>query len=162
MSFVTTQPEALAAAAGSLQGIGSAGSLIQSVGPTASVIGNHFQAVGYALGHGFSSGTGAFAAPDMGSVTMTANVGRAALLGPLSVPQSWASAAPGLSQVGTALPATSAGATPAVMPGGPGGTPSGMPMLANSNAARGAGNPIPPRLRIGFRPTMVPDPLYVG
>jgi hypothetical protein len=145
-----------------ISAIGSAGSLVQSVGPAASVLGNHFQAVGYALGHGFSSGAGVFAPPDMGSVTMTANVGRAAILGPLSVPQSWASAAPGLSQVGSALPATSASATPAVMAGGPGGMPNGMPMLANSNAARGTGSPMPPRLRIGFRPTMVPDPVYVG
>jgi hypothetical protein len=58
------------------------------------------------------------------------------------------------------LPATSISATPAPIPGGPGGTRSGMPMLAN--ATRGTGSPMPPRLRIGFRPTMVPDPVYAG
>ncbi|MGB8388876.1 MAG: PPE family protein [Mycobacterium sp.] len=140
--------------------IGSAGALMRSVSPVASVFGNQFQALGSALGSGAGSGTGLFASPGMGSAAVTAGVGRAASLGVLSVPQSWATAAPVFSQVGSALPVTSASAVPAVMPGGPGGTLGGMPMLAN--ATRGTGSPMPPPLRIGFRPTVVPDPIYGG
>jgi PPE-repeat protein len=141
--------------------IGSAGTLMRSVGPAASIFGNQFQALGSTLGSGFGSGTGAFGAPGMGSAAVTAGVGRAASVGMLSVPQSWASAAPAFSQVAPALPVTSASAAPAVMSGGPGGTLGGMPMLAN--ATRGMSAPTaPPPLRIGFRPSMVPDPVYAG
>ena len=140
--------------------LGSAGALMRSVGPVASVFGNQFQALGSSLGSGFGSGTGVFGAPGMGSAAVTAGVGRAASVGMLSVPQSWASAAPAFSQVGSALPVASASATPAVMPGGPGGTLGGIPMLAN--ATRGMGSSTPPRLTIGYRPAMVPDPVYAG
>src|SRR4029077_12358822 len=119
-----------------------------------------FQAVGYALGNGFSSGTGVFATPDMSSVAMTANVGRAATVGMMSVPQSWASSAPAFSQVGSALPGVSSSAAPAVAASGPGGTPGGMPMLGN--AQRSTGSSTPPRLTIGYRPAVVPDPVYAG
>ena len=139
--------------------IGSAGALMRSVGPATSIFGNQFQASGSAVGNGFGSGTGVFAAPGMGSA-VTGGVGRAASVGMLSVPQGWASAAPAFNQVASALPVTSAGTTPAVVPGGPGGTLGGMPMLAN--AMRGMGNPMPPSLRIGFRPTVVSDHVYGG
>jgi PPE-repeat protein len=140
--------------------LGSAGALMRSVNPVASVFGNQFQAFGSALGGGFGSGTGVVGAPGMGSAAVTAGVGRAASVGMLSVPQSWASAAPAFSQVGSALPGVGASATPAAAAGGPGGMPSGMPMLAN--AQRGTGSSTPPRLTIGYRPAMVPDPVYAG
>jgi PPE-repeat protein len=139
--------------------IGSAGALMRSVGPAASVFGNQFQALGSAVGSGFGAGTGVLGAPGISSA-VTAGVGRAASVGMLSVPQSWASAAPAFSQVASTLPVTSAGVTPAVMPGGPGGTLGGIPMLAN--ATRGMGNPMPPALRVGFRPTVVPETVYAG
>jgi PPE-repeat protein len=140
--------------------IGPAGALMRSVSPVASIFGNQFPAFGSALGSGFGSGTGAFGAPGMGTA-VTAGVGRAASVGMLSVPQSWASAAPAFSQVGSALPGTSGlGATPAIGAGGPGGTLGGMPMAAN--AQRGTGSSTPPRLTIGYRPAMVPDPVYAG
>jgi PPE-repeat protein len=123
-----------------LSAIGSAGSLIQSVGPRAAVLANQIRMLGLSLGNGFSSGTGAFGAPGMGSAQVTAGVGRAASLGTLSVPQSWASAAPAFSQVGSALPA-------------PEGMLNGMPMLPN--AMRGMGAPTAYTPRFGFRPTVV-------
>ena len=140
--------------------LGPAGGLMRSVGPAAGIFGNQFQAWGSTLGSGFGSGTGAVGAPGIGNA-VTAGVGRAASVGMLSVPQSWASAAPAFSQVAPALPGTSGlGATPAVGTGGPGGTLGGMPMLAN--ATRGMGSATPPRLTIGYRPAMVPDPVYAG
>jgi PPE-repeat protein len=141
--------------------LGPAGGLMRSVGPAAGIFGNQFQAWGSTLGSGFGSGTGAVGTPGIGSAAVTAGVGRAASVGMLSVPQSWASAAPAFSQVAPALPGTSGlGATPAVGTGGPGGSLGGMPMLAN--AMRGTGSSTPPRLTIGYRPAMVPDPLYAG
>lgn len=94
----------------------------------------------------------------MGSAEVTAGVGRAAFLGPLSVPQSWASAAPAFSNVGSALPAASVTAAPAVMEGGPAGALNGMPMLPN--AMRGTGAPTAYTPRFGFRPTMVQTSEY--
>jgi len=85
---------------------------------------------------------------------------RAASLGTLSVPQSWAPTAPEFSQVGSTLPGASASAAPAAATGGPGGTPGGMPMLGN--ATRNTGSSVPPRLTIGHRPTVVPAPVYAG
>jgi PPE-repeat protein len=141
--------------------LGPAGGLMRSVGPAAGIFGNQFQAWGSTLGSGFGSGTGAVGTPGIGSAAVTAGVGRAASVGMLSVPQSWASAAPAFSQVAPALPGTSGlGATPAVGTGGPGGSLGGMPMLAN--AMRGTGSSTPPRLTIGYRPAMVPDPVYAG
>jgi len=145
-----------------VSGMGSSGSMSTSgisMSPVASVFGNQFQPLGYALGNGFGSGTGVFGAPGMSS-TVTASAGRAASLGMLSVPQSWASSAPSFSQVGSALPGISGSAAPAVAAGGPGGTPGGMPMLGN--ATRGTGSSTPPRLTIGHRPAVVPDPVYAG
>lgn len=163
-------PTAFSSAGSLASGTGSAASMstlgISAMGPsssfgsTAGVFGSHFQTLGFAMGDGFGSGTGAFGAPGMGSAQVAAGVGRAASIGMLSVPQSWASSAPAFSQVGSALPGVSTSAAPAVAASGSGGTPSGMPMLAN--AQRGAGSSIPPRLTIGHRPAVVPDPVYAG
>ncbi len=143
-----------------LSAIGSAGSLIPSVGPRAAVLANQIRTMGSTLGNGFGSGTGTMSAAGMGSAQVTAGVGRAASLGTLSVPQSWASAAPAFHYVGSALPGTSVGATPAVQAGSE-GMLNGMPMPAN--AMRGMGVPsAPPRLTIGYRPTMVQTPRYAG
>ena len=167
-------PTALTSAGSLVSGTGSAASMstlgmsafgpssfLQSVGPAASGFGGHFQTLGFAVGDGFGSGTGVFAAPGgMSTVQVTAGVGRAASLGMLSVPQSWAPTAPEFSQVGSTLPGASASAAPAAATGGPGGTPSGMPMPRN--ATRNTGSSVPPRLTIGHRPTVVPAPVYAG
>ena len=142
-----------------LSAIGSAGSLVGSVGPRSAVLANQIRMLGLTLGNGFGSGTGAFGAPGMGSAQVTAGVGRAVSLGTLSVPQSWASAAPAFSQAVSALPSTSVSATPAV-PAGPEGMLNGMPMLPN--AMRGMGAPTAYTPRFGFRPTVVQTPVYAG
>ena len=142
-----------------LSAIGSAGSLVGSLGPRSAVLANQIRMLGSTLGNGFGSGTGVFGAPGVGSAQVTAGVGRAASLGTLSVPQSWASAAPAFSQVGSTLPGTSVSATPAVS-AGPESMLNGMPMLPN--ATRGIGAPTAYAPRFGFRPAMVPDPIYVG
>jgi PPE-repeat protein len=134
-----------------ISAIGSASSLVRSVAPTAGVFANQIRMLGLTLGNG---------APAMGSAEVTAGVGRAAFLGPLSVPQSWASAAPAFSNVGSALPAASVSAAPAVMEGGPAGALNGMPMLPN--AMRGMGAPTAYTPRFGFRPTVVQTPVYAG
>jgi PPE-repeat protein len=141
--------------------LGSAGALMRSVSPVAGIFGNQFQALGSALGSGFGSGTGIFGSPAMGSAAVTAGMGRAASLGVLSVPQSWATAAPAFNSVAPALSAASGvGAAPAAGVGGPGGMVGGMPMLAN--AARGMGSPVAATPRSGFRPTVVQHPVYAG
>jgi PPE-repeat protein len=135
-----------------ISAIGPASSLVRSVGPTAGVFVQQFRTMGLALGNSFGSG--------LGSAQVTAGLGRAASLGTLSVPQSWASAAPAFSHVGSALPGASVSATPAVVPGGPGGMLNGMPMLPN--ATRGMGAPTAYTPRFGFRPTVVPRAVYAG
>jgi PPE-repeat protein len=142
-----------------LSAIGSAGSLVGSVGPRSGVLATQIRMLGLTLGNGVGSGTGAFGPPGMGSAQVIASVGRAASLGTLSVPQSWASAAPALSLAGSALPGTSVSAASAV-PAGPQGMLNGMPMLPN--AMRGMGAPTAYTPRFGFRPTMVQTPVYAG
>ncbi|EUA35431.1 polymorphic PE/PPE family protein [Mycobacterium xenopi 3993] len=85
--------------------LGSAGSLMRTVTPAMGMFGN-LQAVGSALG----SGSGALASPGLGGAAVTAGLGRATSVGVLSVPQSWASAAPAFNSVASSLPATSASA----------------------------------------------------
>ena len=143
-----------------ISAFGSASSLVRSVAPTAGVFTNQIRMLGLTLGNGVGSGTGALSAPAMGGAEVTAGVGRAAFLGPLSVPQSWASAAPAFSNVGSALPAASVSAAPAVMEGGPAGALNGMPMLPN--AMRGMGAPTAYTPRFGFRPSVVQTPVYAG
>jgi PPE-repeat protein len=143
-----------------LSAISSAGSLVGSVGSRSAVLANQIRMLGSTLGNGFGSGTSAFGASGIGSAQVTAGVGRAASLGTLSVPQSWASAAPAFSQVGSALPGAGVSATPAVSPGEPGGMLNGMPMLPN--ATRGMGAPTAYTPRFGFRPTVVQTPAYAG
>jgi PPE-repeat protein len=142
-----------------LSAIGSAGSLGGSLGPRSAVLANQIRMLGLTLGDGFSSGTGA-SGSGLGSAQVTAGVGRAASLGSLSVPHSWAAAAPAFSHVGSTLPGAGVGATPAVSPGEPVGMLNGMPMLPN--ATRGSGVPTAYTPRFGFRPTMVQPPVYAG
>ena len=133
---------------------------MRSVGPTASFFGNQFQGLGSALGNGFGSGTGVLGTPGMGSPAVTASIGRAASLGPLSVPQNWATAAPAFRSVAPAESgASGVRATPAVTPTAPGGTLGGMPM---ANTLRGTGAPMAYKPRFGFRPTVVQHPVYAG
>jgi PPE-repeat protein len=168
MLTVLTSGTSLASGTGSsvsisaagMSAVGSTTSLIRSVVPTAGILVKQFQALGFPLGNSFGSGTGVFGAPDMGSSTVTAGVGRAASLGALSVPQNWTTAAPEFSHVGSALPGTAASATPAVMPSAPEGMSGGMPLVANM--PRGMSAPMAPAPRLGVRPTVVQTPVYAG
>ena len=136
----------------------STSGLMNSVSPAASTLSSQLQAFGSTLGGGVGSGTSMFGSVGMGNA-VTAGVGRAASLGMLSVPQGWASAAPAFSQVSSILPAASGGATPPVMPGGPGGMLGGPPMLANATRGGAPGAYTP---RFGFRPNVVQPPVYAG
>lgn len=148
---------------GSMSTLGmSAGALMQGLGPGASLFGGHLQSLGFAVGNGIGSGSGVFGMSGMSSMQVTAGVGRAASLGMLSVPQSWASTAPAFNQVGSAFPAGSLGATPAAAPAASPGTPNGMPMPPKPAAARGSDDPGRPPLKAGYRPTVVQEPVYVG
>jgi len=139
--------------------LGSAGSLMNSFGPATSAFGKGFQGFGSALSTGASSGAGAVSSPGMGGTAVTAAAGRAASLGALSVPQGWTSAAPAFSQVASALPAASGlGATPPVVPGGP-GAPFGPP-LAKMAGRAGTSQPLAARYYV--RPAMVQRPVYAG
>jgi PPE-repeat protein len=116
--------------------------------------------LGSAIGNGWAHGAGVIGSPGMGDAVMTANVGRAASLGALSVPEGWTSAAPAFSQVASAVPggASAMGAAPPIVPGGQ-GTPVGPPLskLAASespSASQGA--------RYFYRPAVVQRPVYTG
>jgi PPE-repeat protein len=136
--------------------LSSTSGLMNSASLAASTLSSQLQAFGSTLGGGVGSGTSVFGPVGVGNA-VTAGVGQAASLGVLSVPQGWASAAPAFSQVSSILPATSAGATPAV---GAAPNPGGMlppPLWNLAGRAPGAYTP-----RFGFRPTVVQPPVYAG
>jgi PPE-repeat protein len=135
--------------------LGSASSLMRSVTPAMGMFGN-FQAVGSAL----SGGSGVLASPGFGSAAVTAGLGRATSVGVLSVPQSWASAAPAFNPVASSLPATSASAAaPAVGATNP-GSMLGAPLAPL--AGRSAPTPVASTPRFDVRPTVVQRPVYAG
>jgi PPE-repeat protein len=116
---------------------------------------------GASLAH-VGSAVGALGSPSLGGSAVSAGVGRATLVGAMSVPQSWAAAAPpgtsaalmASSSGGWAI-APGAGTEMTAMPGVP-GMP-GMPMGASGG--RGFGFAAP---RYGFRPTVVAHPPAAG
>ena len=157
ISLTSGAGSATSLSASGLSAIGSVGPLVGSLGPRSVVLANQIRMLGLTLGDG--PGSGIFGTAP-GSAQVTAGVGRAASLGTLSVPQSWAAAAPAFSHVGSALPGAGGGASPAVSPGEPAGMLNGMPMLPK--ATRGSGAPIAYTPRFGFRPTIVEPPVYAG
>lgn len=93
-------------------------------------------------------------AGEVAPVGAAASLGEASLVGSLSVPASWASAAPAVPGAGTALAGSGwtvpgEGAVPATM--------AGMPGMAS--AAKGAGAAAGPRY--GFKPTVMPKQVVV-
>jgi PPE-repeat protein len=135
--------------------LGSASSVMRSVTPAIGMFGN-FQPVASALG----SSSGAFASPTLTNVAVSAGLGRATSVGVLSVPQSWASAAPAFSSVSGSLPVTSASAaTPAVGAANPGGM-LGAPWAPL--AGRAGSTPVASTPRFDVRPTVVQRPVYAG
>jgi PPE-repeat protein len=135
--------------------LGSASSVMRSVTPAIGMFGN-FQPVASALG----SSSGAFASPTLSNLAVSAGLGRATSVGVLSVPQSWASAAPAFNPVAASLPATSASAaTPAVGAANPGGM-LGAPWAPL--AGRAGSTPVASTPRFDVRPTVVQRPVYAG
>jgi PPE-repeat protein len=113
-----------------------------------------------AAGH-VGSLAGSLGSSGLGGSAVSAGVGRATLVGAMSVPQSWAAAAPG-----TGSPVGAASAGWAYAPGGGVGGTAGMPgvpgmpaMPVGASGGRGFGFAAP---RYGFRPTVVAHPPAAG
>jgi PPE-repeat protein len=108
------------------------------------------------------SAMGALGSPSLGGSAVSAGVGRATLVGTMSVPQSWAAATPAASHAATASPAEGWYNPPGIeeVSGTP-GTPGmpGMPMMGNAGGRGGWGFAAP---RYGFRPTVVAHPPAAG
>jgi PPE-repeat protein len=138
--------------------LGSAGPLMNAVGPATGTFAQSFQMSGSAMSTGVGSGAGALSSPGIGSTAVTATAGRAASLGALSVPQGWTSAAPAFSHVASALPAGGPSVAPRDVPASP-TSPMGAPP-ANSAERGGVSSPL--RARYNFRPAMVQRPVYAG
>jgi PPE-repeat protein len=135
-----------------MSAISSASSLVGSLGPRSAVLANQIRVLGSTLSNGFGSG--------LGRAQVTAGMGRTASLGTLSVPQSWAAAAPEFSHVGSTLSGAGVSATPAVA-AGPDGMLNGMPPM-RPTATRAMDAPTVFTPRFGFRPTVVQTPPYAG
>jgi PPE-repeat protein len=108
------------------------------------------------------SAVGALGSPSFGGSAVSAGVGRATLVGTMSVPHSWAAATPATSHAATASPAEGWYNPPGVeevsgTPGAP-GMP-GMPMMGSAGGRGGWGFAAP---RYGFRPTVVAHPPAAG
>jgi hypothetical protein len=135
--------------------LSSAGSLMNSLSPTASAFSNQIQIWGSAVSSGVSPG----AFGSVGNVAMNASVGRAATLGVLSIPQNWTTAAPAFSQfsqVSSILP-TGANAVPAVTAANPGMVPPPLSTLFGREST-----PMVSTARFDVRPTVVQRPVAAG
>jgi PPE-repeat protein len=105
-------------------------------------------------GVGASASTGV---AGVGGAPVSATLAHSGSVGGLSVPQSWAGAAPGPSTVGTPLTGTTMTAAP--QGGVPQGGSPGMPGMPMSGLGNGFGNAVP---KYGFRPTMIARPPAAG
>ncbi|KLO44666.1 PPE family protein [Mycobacterium nebraskense] len=105
------------------------------------------------LANGLGSGAlGSTGSAGLGGAAVSAGMGRAATVGALSVPPTWAAAAPTMSPAATLL-GTSLGAASAVETGGPASVLGGMPLASTAGRAGGGLVPDP---RFLERPAMVP------
>jgi PPE-repeat protein len=110
-------------------------------------------ALGAGLGPGALGAAGVPASPALGGLggAVSGGLGRAATIGPLSVPPTWAPAAPAATPIGSALGGTPIEAPPSIAPAMPGGVaPAGM-------AGRTGGHLSLPDTRFLDRPPMVPN-----
>jgi PPE-repeat protein len=156
-SLVSGAASSVSMATSGVSMLGSAGSLMNTFGPATATFAQSFQMSGSVMSTGVGSGAGALGSPGFGGTAVTATAGRAASLGPLSVPQGWTSAAPAFSQVPSALPSGARVTTP-VVPTNPTG-PIGVPP-ANPTERVGVSSPL--AARYNFRPPMVQRPVYAG
>lgn len=106
-----------------------------------------------------SSALGAPGSAGLGGAAVSAGVGRAATVGALSVPQTWASAAPAMSSAATALPSTSLATAPGATTGAP-ASMLGAPLA--TMAGRGIGNVGETDLRFMPRLTVLPPSTTLG
>jgi PPE-repeat protein len=109
--------------------------------------------LGAAQSAGFGSGTGALTLTGIGGVgtpAVSAGMGQATSVGPLSVPSAWGSAATAASPAAT-VPFTGAGAVPAAHAG----TAAGMPPMMPITNLTGRGSPAAPG-RFEMRSTVIP------
>jgi PPE-repeat protein len=104
------------------------------------------------LAGSYGSGVSATGSAGLGGAGVSAGLGRAGSVGGLSVPQSWATAAPAIRLAATALPAAGLNGVPAAGAAGPGGWLRGMPPMVGGvvNAPRNgaAGLSSESRLRV--------------
>jgi PPE-repeat protein len=156
-SLVSGAASSVSMATSGVSMLGSAGSLMNTFGPVTATFGQSFQMSGSVMSTGVGSGAAALGSPGIGGTAVTATAGRAASLGPLSVPQGWTSAAPAFSQVPSALPSGARVTTP-VVPTNP-TSPIGLPP-ANPTERVGVSSPL--AARYNFRPPMVQRPVYAG
>ncbi|RFZ08693.1 putative PPE family protein PPE29 [Mycobacterium marinum] len=110
-----------------------------------------------ASGSGLAGGLGSGAlwstgSAGLGGAAVSAGTGRAALIGALSVPQSWTAAAPAISPAAAALSGTGLSAS-AVGAGEPASVLGGMPLASMAGRAGGG---LVPDSRFLDRPAMVP------
>ncbi len=75
--------------------------------------------------------------PDTGAPPVSAGIGQAGFVGPLSVPRGWVTAAPAIRAAALALPFTSTSAAPGVMAGTPGSIASSMALAGMAGSALG-------------------------
>jgi PPE-repeat protein len=156
-SLVSGAATSASMAASGVSTLGSAGSLMNAFGPATGTFAQSFQISGSVMSTGVGSGAGALGSPGFGGTAVTATAGRAASLGPMSVPQGWTSAAPAFSQVASALP-SGARVTSPVVPAGQ-TSPFALPR-ANSTGRAGADSPLASRYTV--RPAVLNQPVYTG
>ena len=101
--------------------------------PAAATFAGAAMPLGSALVAGAGSSAGALTAADFGSGTAAAGLGKATLVGSLSVPQAWA---PAISSATAASPGSGLTAAPAADAAGPGGLLGGLPRTGASVRAR--------------------------
>ena len=104
------------------------------------------------LAGSYGSGVGAAGSVGLGGAGVSAGLGRAASVGGLSVPQSWATAAPAIRLAATSLPAGALDGVPqagaAGSPGFFGGMPPMLGGVVNAPRKGAAGHPSESRLRV--------------
>ncbi|ORV10347.1 PPE family protein [Mycobacterium celatum] len=125
-------------------------SLAKNLGSTTTAAASTVKSAGSALAGGLASGAGVLgSAPSLGGgAAVTAGIGRAVAIGPLSVPQAWAAVPSAVSHTAGAFPGTGVSAAPV---GGSGGVPPMMP-IANM-AARTTSGATP---QYDMRPSVIP------
>lgn len=149
-SLVSPVSSAASTLSSSLSAMSSMSSVAKALGSSTTVaesIGREATALG-------STVSGQLSALSLPEVSVSAALGKAVSLGPLSVPRSWATLTGASSPLGAArLPGAVGGGVPAVQAGSASSMLGGLPI---SMAARGEGPVNGTTVRAGFRPTVVP------